>query len=148
MPDIATAWDPAAAGGDWRLAGPDLAAGDDLASAVLISLFTDRRAEDGDRAPAGADLRGWWGDLGRTRPLGSKLWLLERAKQTEATRLAAEDYARDALQWLIEDGVAAAVDVAASWQGPGFLGVVVVVTEPSGGAARTFNYQWAWKGVS
>lgn len=154
MPDIDTVWVPGLSRGDWTLNGADLGRGDDLATAVIISLFTDRRADPDDEIPdASGDRRGWWGDTGRTRPLGSKLWLLERAKQTEQTRQRAQDYAADALAWLIEDGVAAAVDVVAAWQGPnaptggGFLGLLVTVTEP-GGQVSTFNYQWAWKAVS
>lgn len=152
MPDIATVWVPAAGRGDWTLAGRDLASGHDLATAVIISLFTDRRADADDIIPDGTgDPRGWWGDTGRLRPLGSKLWLLERAMKTEATRLRAEDYAAEALAWLVEDGVAADVQVAASWQAradsSGFLGLSVVITDPSGRPA-VFNYEWAWGDVS
>lgn len=148
MPDISTIWQPAEARGDWALAGPDFASGQDLATAVLISIFTDRRADPDDVIPDGSgDPRGWWGDAGRARPLGSKLWLLERAKQTEEIRLRAEDYIRDALAWLVEDGIAASVTVIATWERGALLGVRVLVVEPAGGE-QTFNYQWAWKAVS
>lgn len=148
MPDISTFWDPAAGRGDWAQAGPDLSAGTDLETAVIISLFTDRRAEPDEIIPDGSgDARGWWGDTGRARPLGSKLWLLERAKQTEDTRHRAFDYITDALAWLIEDGVAATVDVLVQWQRPGLLASQVTITEPSG-RTSVFNYHWAWKAVS
>lgn len=149
MGDISTLWDPAANGGDWSIEGADLATGDDLATAVLISLFTDRRVDAEDVPPDGtSDRRGWWGDSGRTYPLGSKLWLLERAKQTEETRLRAQDYVAEALQWLIDAGIADSLDVVAAWQRPGFLGVKVTLFEPDGSVLRDFNYEWAWKGVS
>lgn len=147
MPDIATIWQPAEGRGDWVLAGPDLAKDQDLATAVLISLFTDRRADPDDRIPDGSrDPRGWWGDAGRARPLGSKLWLLERAKQTEATRLAAKDYVDEALAWMIEDGVAAAVTTTVVWQRAGLLAIEVLIDEPDG-RQQVFNYQWAWEAV-
>lgn len=147
MSDISTIWQPAEGRGDWVLAGPDLAAGQDLATAVLISLFTDRRADGDDTIPdRSGDPRGWWGDLGRARPLGSKLWLLEREKQTEQVRLRAQDYAQEALDWLVEDGVAQSVTVAASWVRAGFLGLRVLIVEPEG-REQAFNYQWAWKAV-
>lgn len=148
MPDISTYWAPGATFGDWALAGPDLAAGTDLETAVLISLFTDRMADPDDAIPDGTgDPRGWWGDAGAERPIGSKLWLLEREKQTEAVRLAAEDYCTDALAWLVEDGIAARVAAAATWLRPGVLGVLVTIDEPSGREV-VFNYQWAWKAVT
>jgi phage gp46-like protein len=149
MPDISLLWDPATGHGDWLLAGQDLAAGDDLETAVLVSLFTDRQADPDDPIPDGTqNRRGWWGDAGRARPLGSKLWLIERAKQTEQTRLQARDHIADALAWLVEDGVAASVDVVTSWQRPGLLSAVITIAEPDGSANRVFNYEWAWKDVS
>lgn len=148
MPDIATIWIPADGRGDFALAGPDLAAGQDLQAAVLISLFTDRVADPDDVIPDGSgDPRGWWGDLGRAAPLGSKLWLLERAKRTEVNRLRAEDYAGDALAWLVEANVAARIDVSASWAGRGELDLAVTVIKPDE-TEQVFNYQWAWEAVA
>jgi phage gp46-like protein len=147
MPDIQTVWTPLQGRGDWQVAGADLASGHDLATAVLISLFSDAKADPDDVIPDGShNPRGWWGDAFRGQPLGSKLWLLDRAKQTEATRLAAEDHAATALQWLVDDGIAESVTVAASWDKPGFLALLVTITEPDGRKA-VFNYQWAWKDV-
>lgn len=148
MPDIATSWVPQTGYGDWQVAGPDLRGGSDLETAVLISLFTDRLADPDDVIPDGTDdRRGWWGDAGRDRPLGSKLWLLERAKQTEATRLRAADYMQTALDWMIDAGVAAEVVVTAEWLRPGVLGAGIRIVQPDGSAVD-FNFQWAWKAVS
>ena len=95
-----------------------------LETAVLISLFTDRRASDDDDIPEGADKRGWWGDAyaaitGDVQ--GSRLWLLARAKMTAKTPADAAGYAKEALQWLLDDGVARSVDVAASVLGRGIV---------------------------
>lgn len=81
-----------------------------LASPLLIALSADRRAAPDDdvppllTAPSSTTIpfgakRGWVGDVLLTegQRLGSKLWLLERAKRSEATRLAAEDYAHEAV---------------------------------------------------
>lgn len=103
-----------------------------LHAAILQSFFTDRRAEPvevSDPQAFGA-LRGWVGDL--VAPvegdkIGSKLWLLARRKQNEQTRRDGEAYAREALQWLIDDGWAAQIDVVAAWQRRGVLGVRVVL---------------------
>lgn len=145
MPDITIAWSAADGRGDWTLAaGGDLDTGDDLANAVLLSLFTDRPALPDDVLPDGTtDRRGWWGD----RDLGSRLWLLERAKQTEETRRRAEDYATEALQWLIDDGVVARFAVTAEWQRRGFLGLRIIAYRRDGSAVA-LTASWAWQGVS
>ena len=61
------------------------ACGDDLITALTVSLFTDRRAADDDELLDGSDdRRGWWGD-NAAAPLGSRLWMLERSKRTQQT---------------------------------------------------------------
>ena len=44
---------------------------------------------------------------------GSRLHLLQRAKNTETTKRLAEDYAREALQWMLDTGKATNIDVRA-----------------------------------
>ena len=174
MADITTAWNVQAGAGDWVLSdvsqisfyglgpiefdgvehlnltgsgGSDLVSGEDLHTAVLISLFTDRRAEASDTIPDGTDdRRGWWGDAGQDYLIGSRLWLLNRAKQVPQTLVDAQGYCAEALQWLIDDGVAAKIDVACSWIGQGALGIVVSLYEQ--GRSLVAIYQWAWRGLS
>ncbi|EOM5101013.1 phage GP46 family protein [Escherichia coli] len=79
MADIAVVWDQGC--GSLQLNGADLLTDNSLLTAVIISLFTDRRALDSDEIPDGTrDRRGWWGDSFRERPVGSRLWLLSREK--------------------------------------------------------------------
>lgn len=84
-----------------------------LTRSVLISLFTWRRAADDD-ALDDDERFGWWGDsfpsVADDR-IGSRLWLLQRVKLTRQTQLDAEFYAREALQWLIDDGHCSAIDI-------------------------------------
>src|SRR5437868_6146739 len=101
MADTTTVWDAANSRGDWAMAGPLLASGDDLQTAILISLFTDRIADPSDVIPDGtSDPRGWWGDEGQAENIGSRLWLLSRKKQTQETLQRAYDYIVEALQWM------------------------------------------------
>jgi phage gp46-like protein len=126
---IALGWDTARAEGVLlREASGGLADDPTLASSVILSLFLDRRAGADDALPAGADRRGWIGDALSPTPgdrIGSRLWLLAREKQTEETRLRAEEYAAEALAWLVEDGLASSVEVAATWLRPGVLALTV-----------------------
>lgn len=108
--------------GDWRVAPANdpvnpggLDASDQLASAVVISLFTDRRAPEGWR-PDVTDRRGWWGDAiapeGEVpEAIGSHLWLLRNEVATADVANLARIYAEEALAWMIRDQVAARVDV-------------------------------------
>lgn len=145
MSDIRTVWRDF--GGDWQLSGPALGADDGLETAVVLSLFTDRLAADGE-APT-ADRRGWWGDayaeVAGDR-IGSRLWLLMRAKQTAQVLAQAELYCREALQWLIDDGVASAVDVAAEWTRSGVLGLQIVIKRSTAPVAQ-FRFETFWKGA-
>lgn len=145
MTDIQTLWNTETGYGDWQLVGTDLLAGDDLGTAVLISLFTDGQAGPNDIIPDGTnDRRGWCGDLGQDIRIGSRLWLLDRAKQTTATLLAAENYAAEALQWLLNDGVVAKIDIAAQWVRQSFLGLEITLYQQDG-TKRALKYAWAWK---
>jgi phage gp46-like protein len=134
-------WDRLRASGDLVL-GPSGGVGDEpgLATAVLLSLFLDRRAEADDQVD-GAGLfarRGWVGDalaIPGAAPgdrIGSRLWLLAREKQQDETLRLAEDYAREALDWLVGDGLAAEVAVAAAWIARGVMELTVTVTPPAG----------------
>jgi phage gp46-like protein len=44
---------------------------------------------------------------------GSRLHLLQREKNTEQTAVLAEEYCREALQWLIDSGRARKIDIVA-----------------------------------
>lgn len=115
---------------------------DYLRSAVYLCLGTDRRAADDDRLPNdGGDKRGWWGDTYRPLPLGSRLWLLSREKQLPETATRAEEYAREALQWLIDQGIVQSVDVSAEWVAQGRLNIDIRITEPDG---SIYRYQYLW----
>ena len=147
--DIATVW--TGSRGDWAQAGSVLASGQDLRTAAIISLFTDAQASPDDAIPDApqrgpADPRGWWGDAYSGKPIGSKLWLLARAKQTQGTLNLAQDAIQNALQWMVDDGVAVSIDVATTWLSPSMLGAAVEIFDASGGSVA-LNFQWAWQAV-
>ena len=133
---------------DLVLQGGDLAGDDSLGTAVLISLFTDARA-DADVLPEGVtDPRGWWADALLAENarsfsgVGSLLWLLAREKQTQEVMARAEDYARQALQWLVDDGLASAVSVFAENPRNGVLGLGIEVVLSSPDADQRSTDRW------
>lgn len=147
MADLALRWDGAAAAADLAVLANDLVLDAGLQTAVLLSLFLDRRAEDGDELPAGeTDRRGWWADATPVVAgdrIGSRLWLLAREKETKATLERAQKYAREALKWLIEDRVAERLEVTAEFPRTGMLGLTVEVFRPRADPV-TFRFDHTW----
>jgi len=130
----------------------DLESDGGLETAVIISLFTDRRANEDDALPDSNNLdrRGWWGDLTsniENDQIGSRLWLLEREKTTPNVVIRAKQYVEESLQWLIDDGVAMKVEVEAERQGtPGndILALKILIHRKYGNKqAEEFSYQWS-----
>lgn len=154
MSDIALIWNPALGMADFGLTGNDYTPDDGLQTAILLSLGTDRAAEDGDLpASSKADRRGWWGDLVPVvvgDKFGSRLWLLDRSKKTNDVLPRAEDYATEALQWLINDKVAVAINVSADWfvspQTQKVIGYVITgsATRPNG-TVTNFKFDHVWQ---
>lgn len=136
-------------GGELVLSGFDLARDDGLETAVIISLFTDRRAST-EQLPVELpqdDLRGYWGDIGNATPsdqTGSLLWLLAREKQLPQILGRAQQYCREALAWMVEDLVATRVEVKAEFVAQGWMLILVDIFRPTGSPVRyRFNYEWA-----
>lgn len=101
---------------------------DSLATAVILSLFTDGRAGPDDALPWGQrNRRGWVGDefassgdgfgLGGDA-WGSGLWLLYASKVLPNVLERARFAAQESLAWLVRDGVVDRVVVTAEWAGP------------------------------
>ena len=130
------------AGPDCGMEAGDLVAEGSLRTAVILSLFLDRRADDDDILPNGSDdRRGWWADTVAPMTdygigggsasgdhIGSRLWLLSREKQLAGVLERARHYAEEALTWLVEDGVATAIQVTATNPRQGWLVLEVTVT--------------------
>ncbi len=143
MTDITTLWNAEQSVGDWAEASGDLQEGNDLETAILISLFTDRLARADDDID-GDDRRGWWGDAGQDYPIGSRLWLLRRQKLTVATANKAEGFASEALKWLIDDGVVASITPVTQIVYPNRLNLFITYQKP-GQDAVSKRYFWVWE---
>jgi len=134
--DIALVFDPETRRADLALGEDgDLVLDDTPATPMLISLGSDRRARPDDELPTGIDdlnaptsfvsRRGWSGDAvdAQGRLIGSRLWLLNRAKESELTRRFTEGWASEALEWMgTETGTPATV--TATWVRPTVLSLV------------------------
>ena len=134
---------------DWDItwSGNDLLMEPGLETAVEMSLFTDRRANDDDTLPDNnTDKRGWWGDVispvEDNDQMGSRLWLLRRCKATNENLRLAEDYAKESLEWMVTDGVVAKLECNAFRMNE-TLGLQVTLYRSDGSKVMlTYNQLW------
>jgi phage gp46-like protein len=97
---------------------------EELATAIRVALGTNAlaNAEDGLPDPDSTDRQGWWGDYQAQEiwggwPIGSRHWLLRRAKMTDTasaegpTVQRARDYTVEALQPFVEQRVFTSFEV-------------------------------------
>ena len=122
----------------------DLTADNGLETALAISLFTDKRVEDDDLPQGHKSKRGWWGDMYPVvdqDKIGSRMWTLYPGKTTTETLRRSEDFAKEATNWLIEDGIASAVNVLSEYNTNKHLISNVDVVKPDGITSR---YEVLW----
>lgn len=146
---------------DWLMDGPDLASDEGLATAVLISLFTDRLADDGEAVPGTppmaskgpADRRGWWGDTpadpsqetGPSSLTGSRFWLRAGWPANDRTARQIEIDAREALKWMIDENVARSIDVTTCWSARDVISLRVSISQRGAhGQPELFEYDYVW----
>lgn len=102
-----------------RVVGGDLDY--EMLDLVMISLFTDARAEPGDALPEGSPRGGWAGGV-----VGSRLWTLEHRPLTDATVSDAKLFSEQALAWLVDEGIVEEVVVEATRTAQGAVLSVVL----------------------
>jgi phage gp46-like protein len=151
--DILISYNNATGIGDFSIENGELAMDDTLDTAVLISLFTDRVADPGDKLPFGTtDPRGWWGDTaflqqqGDAPPdlIGSKLWLRVNGLLTQANLNQMGQDVLQALHWMIEDGVAQSVTCQPVQTGVGSAALPIFITRSVNGQPITTTYDAVW----
>lgn len=116
-----------------------------LETAVVLSLFTDRQADEGDEIPDGSEVRrGFWADKyleAEGDKSGSRLWLLDRSKTTQDPANLAIQYAKEALQWMIDDGLAGSIEVTGEIYSEDTIALAVEITRP-GEIAPRWSGSW------
>ena len=116
-----------------------------LVRALIISLFSWRRANPDDDVD---DVMGWWADTYNQDGdlTGSRLWELLRQKITQTALAAADEYCREALEWLVTDGVASEVTATAERSGFDQVDIVVTVQQP-GRDQTSIRFQNVWRKI-
>lgn len=133
----------------WSASDP----GVDLPHLIALSLLSDSRApSDADLPDAAGDppyRGGYWGDTLSPTPgdsFGSLLWYYRRRGLTTDTVDQIRDAAVNACQWLLDDGIAARVEVSAERLGTDGIALSVLAAKADGTtAAVRFPDLWkAW----
>jgi phage gp46-like protein len=152
---------------DWALTpAGQLDDGDQLQSALIVALGTDRQANPDDELPTPAqgdeppDLRGWWGDLDAEDiwsgwPIGVRLWLLARAKMTDQTAregsiiTRCQAYLHEAIQPFVTAGVASSCTVQVTRNSTDANRLDALVTLYRGSkAAIQLRFQDLWTAIT
>ena len=147
--DIQIKWNSADNNGDFVIdeSSADISTDIGLETAIVISLFTDRRAESAELSIKETSRRGWWGDAVADIPsdqIGSKLWLLHREKELRSVAARAKEYAEESLKWLIDTKIANKVEVESELLGNGVLGLGVKIGRPGKTELTEYRYNYNW----
>ncbi len=149
--DLALTYDPVARRCDLTLGDDcDLLIDETPIPAILLSVGLDRRASPDDELPEGrsqfltptsfSERRGCAGDAldPAGEVSGSRLWLLDRAKETETTRQLCDFWLQESLAWVkLETGAPPEIEV--EWVRTGVLGYSVLVDDASVALSRRVN---------
>lgn len=99
----------------------------DIRELVLMSIGTDKGS--------------WWAD----EKFGSELWILrQKGKVDGQTAGTVRRMITECLKWLIDDGLATKIDVAAEREGKNRISYQVTVHKPNG---ETELIQEVWNGI-
>lgn len=148
--DFALNWDGLESSADLIVSGGGFVGEAGLYTALALSLFLDRRADDDDELPTGstafgeADRRGWWGNdvlADEGDEYGSRLWLYRRSSLTEGVLEDLQRACEEALEWFVDSGIAASVDVVVSVGAPGRADIRITITRQSD---LPIQYTFVW----
>jgi phage gp46-like protein len=122
----------------------DLKKSKDLYTSLIISILADRRSLNDDEIP---NSRGWVGDAIKKESetkVGSRIWLLGRAKTTILNLQLLEEYAKEALDWYVDQGIAESytLNVFYADKVRGITCLEVELIRPEGNINKTFNFTW------
>lgn len=115
-----------------------------LDTALWISLFTDARAS-ATQVTVPQHRRGWLGNIASSvenRELGGLLWLVNQRRLNQDTLNEVVDFARKALQWLTDDGIAINVEVSGAIIPRSGIQLTIVVTSPDGSTETHYVPLW------
>lgn len=124
----------------------DLLLTDSLYNAVAISIGTYARNRNlkPNSAVLDPQIGGWWADaLDPLGTLGGYLYEAYPGKLTDATISKLKELVAEALEWMIEDGVAKTVDCKVVAEENDIVAVTVAIEKPDG-TTDDYKYELNW----
>jgi phage gp46-like protein len=118
-------------------------------TAIYVSLFTDARATAAQIALP-QYRRGWVGNIVSPvngRQLGGMLWLIDQRRLNQSTLNAAIDYARKALAWIVDDGLAQKIDVTGEIVPRQGVALDITITSINGSIDNRYYRLWELTGA-
>lgn len=137
MADVGLIWQDGWADILLNESSTDLQTGKDLKTAILVSLFSDSRANP-EELLLDEDPRGWW-----SRDLGSLLWLLARQKATLQNLEKGIQYIKDALNWLIVQNIAKSIDVTGTIENRSKFNFIITIKK-----SNDYRFQYLWENIN
>lgn len=146
MPDVKLTYNPDTREFDINFVNGDIEPDHGLETAVVISLFTNKRVGDDELPKNEQDRAGWWADetLPGNDQIGSLLWVIAKKTITENVITKAQEYCVEALRWMIVDGVAKSVDVIVTREGINSIWIGVSITKPDN---VVYKYKMLWNSM-
>ena len=120
----------------------DIETDDFFDTAMSISLFSDRRANESEVQNSFLR-RGWIGN--ESTPgieIGSKIWLYEQARLTRTTLNDIATVARESLQWMVEDGYAISIDAVDAVLYNNGIRLEITITRANSKVEKRFYDLW------
>ncbi|WP_144880505.1 phage GP46 family protein [Gluconacetobacter diazotrophicus] len=127
---------------DWNVSSGNLSLGDDLSSAILVSLLTYGRADDTHTTIPFNEKRGWWGSYLFSNMTFCQYWtLFQMSIDTTTLQLTLYNYTMQALQWLVSDGVVSSFNITVTIISSSKAFIVINANKPDGNI-ETYSYVW------
>lgn len=120
----------------------DILTVDAFDTAIIVSLLSDRRANQSEVATAHLR-RGWIGNE-RTPgiEMGSKIWLYEQSRLTRSVLNGVTDAASQALNWLVEQGYADRIESVETFATAFGMRLEAVIRRPNSEVEKRFFELW------
>lgn len=124
----------------------DLSLTASLLNSVLLSFGTWLRETSVGKAVIDPVMGGWFGNALESQPVGSFLWKNVSGKLDQANLDDAVSKAKEALKWMVDDGVADSVNVTAeiSATAENTANFTVTLVKPDK-SEETFEFQANWE---
>ncbi len=125
MKDIVFKYDPVQKCFDLDL---ENVVGDSLESKIGMLLFTDARCEDYELPVYEQSKKGFWANAFDNKNIGSKLWLLKRAKKTNNILNDVNAYCNQALEPLVTEKIVSKIEINTHFENKAIVIIINVYT--------------------